>query len=112
MRKALTGLRAWMIQRLSAVFMLGFLVFLLAHFVFDPPRSYAAWRGWMLSPSVSVSATVFFAALLAHAWVGLRDVILDYVGPVAVRVFVLAVLALGLAALGAWFIGLMWSGRG
>ena len=66
----------------------------------------------MLSPGVSVSATVFFAALLAHAWVGLQDVILDYVGPVAFRVFVLAVLALGLAALGVWFIGLMWSGRG
>lgn len=108
----MTGLRAWMIQRLSAVFMLGFLVFLLAHFVIDPPRSYAAWRGWMLSPGVSVSATVFFAALLAHAWVGLRDVILDYVGPVAFRVFVLATLALGLAALGVWVVGLMWSGRG
>ena len=92
--------------------MLLFILFLLMHFLFDHPHSYLAWRDWMLSPAVSIAAMVFFAALIAHAWVGLRDVILDYVHPIAVRVFVLALLGLGLTGMGAWVIQILWMGHG
>ena len=112
MRKSVTGLRAWLVQRVSAVYMLFFIVFLLTHFLLDPPHSYLAWHDWMLSPGVSTTASVFFAALLAHAWVGVRDVIMDYVHAIAVRVFMLAALGLGLTGLGAWIIRILWSGHG
>ena len=112
MNKALSGLRAWMVQRVSAVYMLFFILFLLAHFLVDPPRSYAAWRDWVMSPAIGVSASVFGAALLAHAWVGLRDVILDYVRPAALRLSLLGLLALALATLGVWFIRIVWLGHG
>jgi succinate dehydrogenase / fumarate reductase membrane anchor subunit len=111
-RKAVTGLRAWLVQRISAVYMLLFIMYLLSHFIVDPPRSHLAWRGWILSPSVSVVSFVFFAALLAHAWVGLRDVIMDYIDGVAARMFVLALLAGGLLALGGWTARILLSGRG
>ena len=107
MKTVFTGLRAWLLQRLSALFMLGFLVFLLIHFWVTRPRSYVAWHDWMLSPGVSLSASIFFAALLVHAWVGLRDVILDYVRPPAVRAGVLALLLLGLMALGLWAVRIL-----
>lgn len=110
MREALTGLRAWLVQRVSAVYMLFFIVFLLAHFALDPPHSYPAWRQWMLSPSVSIAASVFWAALLVHAWIGVRDVTLDYVRPVALRVLVLALLGLGLIGAGAWVLRILWPG--
>jgi succinate dehydrogenase / fumarate reductase membrane anchor subunit len=42
------------------------------------------------------------AAVLGHAWVGLRDVVLDYVRPLALRFAVLALAATGLALLGLW----------
>jgi succinate dehydrogenase / fumarate reductase membrane anchor subunit len=48
---------------------------------------------------------VFFAALLLHAWVGLRDVVLDYIKPLALRVGVLALLGFALLAVA------MWAGR-
>ena len=102
MRKAVTGLRAWLVQRVSAVFMLVFIVFLLFHFLLDPPRSYEAWHGWMTGPGVSAGALVFFAALFLHTWVGVRDVVIDYIHPVALRVAVLALLGLGLTAMAAW----------
>lgn len=102
MRKAVTGLRAWLVQRISAVYMLLFIVYVLAHFAVEPPRSYLEWRGWILSPAVSIVSVVFFTALLVHAWVGLRDVMMDYVKPLAVRVFMLALLAGGLLAMGVW----------
>jgi succinate dehydrogenase / fumarate reductase membrane anchor subunit len=112
MRKAVTGLRAWLVQRVSAVYMFLFIVFFLAHFVVGPPHSYPAWHAWMMSPSVSVITAAFFAALLAHAWVGLRDVIIDYIHPVAVRVCVLALLGVGLAATGIWVVQILWMQHG
>jgi len=65
--RAVTGSRAWLVQRISAVYMLFFILYLLAHLIADPPASYLAWRGWILSPVVSLVAFVFFSALLTHA---------------------------------------------
>jgi succinate dehydrogenase / fumarate reductase, membrane anchor subunit len=111
-RKTFTVLRAWLVQRISAVYMLLFIVFILAHFVVDPPHSYAAWNGWMMSSSVSMATAVFFAALLAHAWVGVRDVIMDYVHPVAFRVWALAFLGIGLTTMGVWVMRILWMRHG
>ena len=107
----ITGLRAWLVQRVSAVYMLLFIIYLLAHFVIDPPRSYVAWRGWVMSDGVSIAAAVFFAALLMHAWIGLRDVTLDYVHPAPLRLLVLAVLGSGLVAIAAWVVRILLLGR-
>lgn len=111
-RIAATGLRAWLVQRASAVYMLLFIVFLLTHFAVDPPHSYSAWYAWMTSYSVRVITTVFFAALLAHAWVGLRDVVMDYVRAAALRVDVLALLGFALATMGVWTMRILWMARG
>ena len=92
--------------------MLLFIVFFLAHFVVDPPRSYQAWYGWMMGSSVRIATTVFFAALLAHAWVGLRDVILDYIHPIVFRVGLLMLLGFGLTALGLWVMRILWMEHG
>lgn len=108
MRRPLSGLRAWLVQRISAVYMLAFLVLVLLRFLIDPPRTYGAWQGWVAKPEVGVAILVFFGALIVHAWVGLRDVILDYVRPVAVRAMVLSLLAFALVALGVWVAGILW----
>jgi succinate dehydrogenase / fumarate reductase membrane anchor subunit len=107
MKRAVSGLRAWLVQRVSAVFMLLFMTFVLARLLFDRPHSYLAWRGWMLGPAMRIATVVFFAALIMHAWVGLRDVVIDYVQPVAMRVFVLSLLGCCLTALGAWVVRIL-----
>ena len=112
MRQTVTGLRAWLVQRVSAVYMLLFTVFILVHFVVDPPHSYPAWHGWMMSSSVSIATAVFFAVLLAHAWVGLRDVIMDYVHAIAFRVCLLVLLGFGLTAMGVWVMRILWMRHG
>ena len=110
MRRPLSGLLAWLVQRLSAVFMLGFIVFMLVHFLLDPPHSYEAWRGWIAGTGVSVAAVLFVAAVLIHAWVGLRDVTLDYVAPLAARIASLSLIALALLTLGAWAVRILFAG--
>ena len=89
MKRPLGALQPWLVQRLSAVFMLLFLAFVLVHFLVDPPHSYDAWR----------------------AWVGLRDVTLDYVNPLGARVAVLALIALALVGAAAWIFRILWPGR-
>ena len=45
---------------------------------------------------------LFVAALLIHAWVGIRDIILDYVHPFGARLVVLSLFALMLITSGLW----------
>jgi succinate dehydrogenase / fumarate reductase, membrane anchor subunit len=106
-RRTITGLRAWLVQRLSAVYILLFIVFLLCHLLLDRPHSYQAWHAWISNPGVSIAAGIFFAALLLHAWVGVRDVIIDYVHPLGVRVSMLALLGAGLSAIGLWVLQIL-----
>ena len=112
MRRPLSGLPAWLVQRLSAVFMLGFILFVLVHFLVDSPHSYEAWRSWMASTGVSVASALFVVALLTHAWVGLRDVTLDYVAPLAARIVALALIASSLLAVAAWTVRILLLGHG
>lgn len=111
MRKTVTGLRAWLVQRVSAVYMLLFIVFLLFHFLLNPPHSYLDWRGWIRNPGVSIATFVFFAALLLHAWVGVRDVLMDYVHSLALRISALALLGISLAAIAAWVARILLAGH-
>lgn len=96
------GLRGWVLQRLSAVYLALFLLFLLARLLIVPPGSAQAWRAWVGSPPVNGAWAVFFAALLIHAWVGMRDVLIDYVRPAGLRLGLLFLLGLALLAMGYW----------
>ncbi|MFM0327193.1 succinate dehydrogenase, hydrophobic membrane anchor protein [Caballeronia glebae] len=112
MRKAVTGLRAWLVQRVTAIYMRLFVVASLLHFAVEPPHSYVAWQGWVTGPILSICTMVFFTALFAHAWVGLRDVIMDYVHPLAVRVCLLVLLGFSLAAMMACLMRILLTGHG
>ena len=112
MTRTLSGLRALLVQRASAIYMLLFIPYLLLHCMLDPPDSYLSWRGWITGPVVVIATSVFFAALLMHAWVGIRDVILDYVHPIAIRALALATLGFGLIGIAFWVMRILWPGRG
>lgn len=107
MRNTVTGLRAWLVQRVSAVYMLFFILFLLFHFLLDPPHSYQAWHDWMRNSGVSIAIFVFFFALLLHAWVGIRDVLMDYVRSPALRVPALTLLGFSLMAIAVWIMQIL-----
>lgn len=104
MRLKLTGLAAWWVQRASASFMLLFFVFALGAFSLYPPHSYLEWKTWASSPGVSIAIFAFFAALLSHMWVGLRDVLLDYAKPAGLRHLLLGLVAAGLLGTAVWVV--------
>jgi len=100
-RKA-SGLKAWAIQRLTAMYIGLFSLYLVAVFLFSAPSDYAQWKAWIGGSLVSVAMLVFVVTVLMHAWIGVRDVLIDYVHPIAIRAALLGVVALSLLAMGLW----------
>jgi succinate dehydrogenase / fumarate reductase membrane anchor subunit len=86
------GLRDWLMQRVTAVIMLIYTVALVV-FLLTIPHSYADWKVFFSHSWVRLLTQVTIVALLLHAWVGIRDIWMDYVKPVGVRL-VLHVLTL------------------
>lgn len=107
MSRALQGLRSWLLQRLTAVYLLLYLVFFLIHLLIGHGGGYEAWRGWLARPVTAVATVLFFTALLFHAWIGLRDVVMDYVHPFAWRLSLLALIGTGLLSMGLWVLLIM-----
>ena len=100
-RKA-SGLKAWAIQRLTAIYIGLFALYLLLVLLFAAPADYASWKAWLGGPLVSVAMLLFVLSVLMHAWIGVRDVLIDYVQPIAIRAALLGLVALSLIAMGLW----------
>lgn len=97
-----SGLAEWVLQRLSAVYLAGFLLWLVLHFLSGPAPEYTAWKTWFAQGSVRLAFALFFVSILIHAWVGMRSVFLDYLKPFWLRFTVQMFLGFGLLALGFW----------
>jgi succinate dehydrogenase / fumarate reductase, membrane anchor subunit len=100
--RLLSGQRAFVLQRVSALVLLAFGTAAAMRLAFGPAVTLERWQAWAAQPFAAAALLVLAAALLAHAWVGIRDVVLDYVRPSALRVAVLLAAAAGLAYLAAW----------
>ncbi len=96
------GLRTWLIQRLSAVYMLLFVVSFTIYFSANTPSTYLEWRAMMANNFVAVTATLFFLSLLAHAWIGIRDVMMDYLHSNSIRLAMLTVAGFALLGGAIW----------
>ena len=102
MTRAAQGLRAWLLQRFTAVFLGAYLVYALLRLSLAAPLDYPQWRAWLAEPWTGVGTALFLMALVVHGWVGIRDVLIDYVHPVWLRLLLMA--ATGLVLL----VSLLW----
>lgn len=102
MSRQASGLMAWIIQRVTAVYLGLFLAYLLIHFTFQAPADHAALHAWVTQPLVSGALLLFIPVLLVHAWVGIRDVLIDYVHPLGLRLGLLSLFAFVFLASGLW----------
>jgi len=98
----LEGLRPWVIQRVSAVYIVLFILYAIYCFFSADTIAFAPWKEWLYHPFNTMVVGIFFIALLFHAWIGMRDVVLDYVHNIMLRIFVLAMLIGVLIGSGLW----------
>lgn len=102
MSRQASGLKAWVVQRVTAVYLGLFATYLALVFVVLPPADHAALLTWVRAPLVLLGLLLFIPVLLAHAWVGIRDVYMDYLPAIGARVIALALTAFILLGAGLW----------
>jgi succinate dehydrogenase / fumarate reductase membrane anchor subunit len=102
------GLNMWLVQRASALIMALYLPGFLVYALVAGPLDFAAWHGLFVPLAVKVSSLLFIAALLVHAWIGLREIFIDYVHPMTIRLpllFLFGTLYLGCLI---WAADILW----
>jgi succinate dehydrogenase / fumarate reductase, membrane anchor subunit len=102
------GMRDWLSQRVTAVLMALFTVVLLLQVLFGGPLGYERWASIFAAQWMKVLSFVVFIALGWHAWVGVRDILMDYVKPVAVRLVLQVATMVWLVGCMGWAIQVLW----
>lgn len=105
------GLKDWLLQRLTAVVMAAYTVLLLAILLWNGGIDYALWRALFGSAGFGLATFLFMVALLYHAWIGVRDIYMDYIKPVGVRLALEFVSVAVLIAYLGWTIQILWGAR-
>ena len=98
------GMRAWLLQRLTAVFIATYSLLLIGWCVINYPINYQSWFSLFSNPFILVATVMFYLSLFIHAWVGVRDILVDYAKPSSVRFILLTVLALSLLTMATWLL--------
>lgn len=103
------GLRDWLAQRITAGLMALFTLLVLAQVVFTRgPIGYDTWAGIFAAEWMKVLTFVVIISLLYHAWVGVRDVLMDYVKPFALRLALRIFSFVWLLGCAGWAIQVLW----
>jgi succinate dehydrogenase / fumarate reductase membrane anchor subunit len=102
------GTGDWLLQRLTAVVMAGYTVFAFLALILHRPPNYAAWKSVFSEMWFQVGTMLFVASLLYHAWVGMRDIIMDYVKPTSMRLAAEFAVAFVLLFYLVWTAGILW----
>ena len=102
------GLRGWIVQRASAVVMLVYTFFSLVILATMPKFDYAGWKALWSMSGMRYATAAFVVAVLLHAWIGLRNVFMDYVHPTGLRFALYIVVVVALVMYGAWAARILW----
>ena len=103
------GLRSWLAQRITAVVMVVYTVVLLGWLFTLPSLSYGNWAGMFASAWMKVLTLLTLVALLWHAWVGVRNIYMDYVKPTGLRLLLQALTIVLLVGYASWAVIILWS---
>lgn len=105
------GTGDWLLQRLTAVVMAGYTLFVLGCLIAGRPSSYSDMKAMFSDGLIRVSTMLFFASLLYHAWVGMRDIVMDYVKPAGARLALQSGIGAVLIAYLIWSASILWGSR-
>lgn len=102
------GTSGFLLQRFTAVVMALYTLGVLACVLVDAPHSYAEWKALFGGTFMRLATMLFFAALLYHAWIGMRDIFMDYVKPMGLRLALEFAVAVVLVLYLIWAASILW----
>lgn len=110
-----TGTGSWLLQRATAIVLALSLPGLVLVFLMALPLDFAGWQALFAPLWNRVLMLLIGTALALHAWVGMRDIFMDYVHPVGLRLSLVLLVILTLAGSVVWLAAILfgagtWSG--
>jgi succinate dehydrogenase / fumarate reductase membrane anchor subunit len=103
------GLRDWLAQRVTAALMALFTLLVLGQLIFSQgPIGYDQWAGIFSSQWMKALTFAVIIALLFHVWLGMRDIWMDYIKPVGLRLSLQVFTIVWLLACAGWGIQVLW----
>jgi len=102
------GLRDWLSQRFTALIMAIFTVALLVQLFVGGPLDYYKWSSIFARQWMKVLTFVVVVSMLWHVWVGMRDIWMDYVKPVGVRLALEVLTIAWLVGCAGWAVQVLW----
>jgi succinate dehydrogenase / fumarate reductase membrane anchor subunit len=103
-----SGLQDWLIQRITAVILALYLVFVWSHVFAMNVHSYHSWHALFSNPWMKGATLLALTSLIAHAWVGVWTITTDYLKPLIIRLSVQVLIILALLGYFVWGIQIIW----
>ena len=102
------GFRDWLSQRVTASLMAIFTLGLIVQVLFGAKLGYPRWSQIFSSQWMKVLTFIVIVSLAWHAWVGMRDIWMDYVKPVGVRLALQVLTIAWLVGCLGWAVQVLW----
>ena len=102
------GLRDWLAQRVTAVIMIVYTVIIVSTLAGLPQMDYWQWKVLWQTPLVRYATVLFIASLLLHAWIGVRNIFMDYIKDAALRLALYVLVIGALLWYAAWLVRILW----
>ncbi len=102
------GLRDWLAQRITGVVMAVFTLIVGLGLIQGAGASYESWRGFMSAGLMRFVSFLFIVSLCWHAWVGVRDIWMDYIQPAGIKLTLHVLTLLALIGYAGWAAQIIW----
>ena len=102
------GFRDWLAQRVTAGYMAVYTIVMAICFLIVRPMTYPAWKSFMGNGFNRFATFIFLMCLFYHAWVGVRDILMDYIKDTATRLLLEVVVILVLVGYAGWALQILW----
>ena len=102
------GIKDWIIQRATAIIMAVYTLIFLAVVCIVVPNSFESWRGIFANGFMRFATFLFFISLFYHAWIGVRDIWMDYIKPDGLRLVLMIATAAALVGYAGWAVQILW----
>jgi succinate dehydrogenase / fumarate reductase membrane anchor subunit len=102
------GLGNYLLQRLTAVYLTVYTLFLIGLLLFTRDLSYSGWASLFVPLWMKVVTLIALFALLYHAWIGVKDIWMDYVKPTGIRLAFQTLTVLWLLFCAVWSVQILW----
>ncbi len=102
------GVRDWLAQRVTAVVMVIYSVIFVVMLLKLPQFDFANWKIMWNAQWLRYATLLFLLSLFVHAWIGMRNIFMDYIKSSGVRIALYSLVILSLVAYGAWAVQILW----